>query len=175
MSDISPTSGAYVSDAELLSWMHQKSVEQNSELRGLMGQSTQRGQLIQRLVEIKAQVDGNGHPDNVSEMITDLIDDPDFAHYQPELQKLLGECVTALNDAHEKGYTALSHDDLKNLKGKLSSVLQGEVDRLGQDDQLALIQIQTLVSDVRETSQLTSNVLDARSQTQNSIIGNIRA
>jgi hypothetical protein len=53
--------------------------------------------------------------------------------------------------------------------------LDATIKDLEHVDQLALIQIQALMSEVRETAQLTSNILANRSQTSDSIVGNLRA
>jgi hypothetical protein len=67
------------------------------------------------------------------------------------------------------------------MRSKLAATLPntGSIDAtikdLEHDDQLALVQIQALMSDIRETAQLTSNIIANRSQTSDSIVGNLRA
>ena len=49
----------------------------------------------------------------------------------------------------------------------------GKVDALGRDDQLELIQINSLSSAINQAAQLASNLLSSSNQTENAIIGNI--
>jgi len=65
---------------------------------------------------------------------------------------------------------ALPGPTLKELSDKLKSA----TDELGRIDQLALINIQQVMSDARQTDQLASNILSSRDQARNSIVGNIR-
>jgi hypothetical protein len=56
----------------------------------------------------------------------------------------------------------------------LSRSIDSTIKDLEHDDQLALVQIQALMSEIRETAQLTSNIIANRSQTADSIVGNLR-
>jgi hypothetical protein len=55
----------------------------------------------------------------------------------------------------------------------LSKAIENKVDALGRDDQLELIQIQSLTADLREVAQLASNLIASSNQAANSIVGNI--
>ena len=68
----------------------------------------------------------------------------------------------ANNQQHDK--------DQKDVSESLSS----KTDDLGRIDGLALINIQQLVSDAKQTAQLASNVLASRDQANIAIVGNIR-
>jgi hypothetical protein len=56
---------------------------------------------------------------------------------------------------------------------QLSGSVQSKVDELGRDDQLELIEIQSLTADIREGSQLASNLVASSNQASNTIVGNI--
>jgi len=77
----------------------------------------------------------------------------------------LGSAVTSAIDSVT---STLPGPTLKELSDKLKS----ETDELGRIDQLALINIQQVMSDVRQTEQLASNLMSSRDQTSNSIIRN---
>ncbi|HEX5098346.1 MAG TPA: hypothetical protein VFV94_02555, partial [Polyangiaceae bacterium] len=88
------------------------------------------------------------------------------------LDELLGPTVSMIR-------TALQTDVVSPNPGEvfvpdLSGLLGNKMDALGRDDQLELIQIQSLTSDIREASQLASNLLASSSQATNTIVGNIR-
>jgi len=193
MSDIAAPLGfssGYVSDAELMGWLNERSIDQNSMLRDMMETSTVRTHLIQALTNIKGQVSADGHPGDIATMIDELVNDPELADYKAELQTLLGptqdhlrEVASAAQDAADyaaengeppPAQKVMTDEDLKQDKAKLLEVLGGEVTRLSTDDQLALVQIQALSSQTRELSQLASNLLESRSQARNNIVGNIR-
>jgi hypothetical protein len=59
-------------------------------------------------------------------------------------------------------------------KTDVSESLQSKTDDLGRIDGLALINIQQLVSDAKQTAQLASNILASRDQANIAIVGNIR-
>ena len=80
--------------------------------------------------------------------------------------------VMAANDtnASTQENTDKHNQQQKQVSGELDSRSQD----LGRIDQLALINIQQLVSDAKQTDQLASNILASRDQTNNAIVGNIR-
>lgn len=80
--------------------------------------------------------------------------------------------VMAKNDtnAPTQENTDKHNEQQKQVSGELDSRCQD----LGRIDQLALINIQQLVSDAKQTDQLASNILASRDQTNNAIVGNIR-
>lgn len=80
--------------------------------------------------------------------------------------------VMAENDTNAP--TADNADVHKKQQSQVSQELKDMADDLGHIDQLALINIQQLVSDAKQTDQLASNILASRDQTNNAIVGNIR-
>jgi hypothetical protein len=68
---------------------------------------------------------------------------------------------------------ALANDDVTLNVEQLSASIQSKIDQLGRDDALELIQIQSLTADIREASQLASNLVASASQAANTIVGNI--
>ena len=55
-----------------------------------------------------------------------------------------------------------------------STEIQGEIDDLGKEDQLALISIQELNSQITQNTQLASNILAARDQAASTAIMNMK-
>ena len=102
-----------------------------------------------------------------------------------DASSLSGEEKQALTDQinTEKGVMAkkdtnASTQENTDKHNQQQKQVSGELDSRSQDlgriDQLALINIQQLVSDARQTDQLASNILASRDQTNNAIVGNIR-
>ena len=201
MSDISAPAcyaTGYVSDAELMGWLSERSTEQNSMLRDMMHSSTVRTHLLQSLTNIKALVNADGHPDDIAKMIDEVIDTPEFEPYKEEIKNLLGATKDKLyayakSDAEDDAAEAevaknnpgkdipaptratMADDAMKADKANLLERLDGEIGRLGTDDQMAMVQIQALSSQTRELSTLASNLMSSRSQARDNIVGNIRA
>lgn len=196
MSDISAPLGlssGYVSDAELMGWLEQHSIDENETLRQMMQTSTVRTHLIQALTNIKAQVNANGNAGDTATMIDEMLSTDEFKDYKVELENLLGGTRdniknyaegtdggsgTMARDAAEamggEWDPNMADDNLKSDKSRLLERLDGEINRLGTDDQMAMVQIQALSSQARELSQLASNLMSSRSQARDGIVANIR-
>ncbi|HEV8549630.1 MAG TPA: hypothetical protein VGQ57_11395 [Polyangiaceae bacterium] len=166
------TSG-YVSDSELLVWLKTKSQEQGAALEEQMNLSTARTHYIEQLTDLKGQIDGNDHADNVLGTINGILNDPQNAPFDAELGVKLRGCIDALKNADPPDLT-LAEDALKNTKADLSKVVDGQIDDFNKMDGLALVQIQQLAADQRETSGLVSSLLASNNQTRNGIIANFR-
>lgn len=168
----------YVSDAELMAWLETKAGHQYDDLRDQMNVSTQRQELVQALNNLKTQIDGAGTTDSIDKLkqdITELTQAYKGTPFEQELDKLfLG--TDELGERHG-AFFELTGDIARDgaLLGSLKERIGSEADKLGKIDSLALVQIQSLVSDAKETAQLASNVLSSRDQTRGGIIGNIRA
>lgn len=169
----------YVSDAELLAWLEAKSNGQYDDLREQMKLSTDRQDLIEDLNNLKSAIESAPSPEAVAEIkesMDKLLHNEKYEPYAEELSALLDGPLQALDHGEENSVlddaeaTASDGAVLGALKDPLASL----ADKLGKIDSLALVQIQALVSDAKETSQLASNVLSSRDQAAGSIIGNIR-
>jgi len=169
----------YVSDAELLAWLQTKSTGQYDDLRDQMKISTERQDLIMELKNLQSAIAKTRTEDGVEAIkgkIEGILSNEKYAPYAADLTALLGHTLEVLNfdtgnpvvdemdeSTTNVGTLALLNDPITNL-----------TDKLGKVDSLALVQIQQLMADAKETSQLASNVLSSRDQTSGSIIGNIR-
>lgn len=166
---------AYISDGELLLWLQSKSQEMYSDVREVMGVSTQRSELMQRLTNLKDLVDSGATASEIQVQLNQLRADYAGTQFEGELATLGDEMFPpplASSSAESQLYEPQGFD--KKHREALSGDIQAEADKLGRDDQLALVQIQNLMSNIRETSQLTSNMLSSRDQASNTIVGNIR-
>jgi hypothetical protein len=183
----------YVSDAELLAWLQAKSAGQYGELDQLMDASNERSELIKDLSKLKEKLDNMAADPKaalaaVESMRAEYAGTPLAADVEALLQpyvKPLEEYVGFLDslvgrEIPEELRETVAKVDEEIKKQYLSKIPKsGSIDAtikdLEHDDQIALVQIQALMSEIRETAQLTSNIIANRSQTSDSIVGNIRA
>jgi hypothetical protein len=184
----------YVSDAELLAWLQAKSAGQYGELDQLMDASNERSELIKDLANLKEKLDNMAADPKaalaaVESMRAEYAGTPleadveallspyvkpleDYAGFldslkaRPEVEEEFRETVAKVDEEIKKQYLA---------KIPKSGSIDATIKDLEHDDQIALVQIQALMSEIRETAQLTSNIIANRSQTSDSIVGNIRA
>ena len=179
MSYTDPTGAtqAYVSDAELMAWLEEKSNLQYGELRDAMNLSSERIDLIKRLNVLKADMQNAKTVDDfrgVRDEMMALVHDTKGTPYAEDMSGLFGDAIKAMDhpDDDQQPGECLKAD--KATVAVLKASIDVETDNLGKIDSLELVQIQQLVSDAKETSQLASNLFSSRDQTANSIVGNIR-
>jgi hypothetical protein len=183
----------YVSDAELLAWLQAKSNGQYGDLDQLMDTSNARSKLVKELSNLKekldnAQADPHAALAAVQEVRATYAGTPQEAEVEALLAPFAvplenyANAVAGLETLQMDGLSDEKAAELKaEMKSKMAAMLPktGSIDAtikdLEHDDQLALVQIQALMSEIRETAQLTSNIIANRSQTSDSIVGNLRA
>jgi hypothetical protein len=163
----------HVSDGELLLWLEGKSQETYGRVREAMELSTARSKLMQDLTHLKGMIESNAPGEEVEAAINELRAAYVGTEFEADLAALLG--ATPVPGYIQAGPITLPLDGLTDAQEKaLVENYQAQIDKLGRDDQLALVQIQDLMSNIREMSQLTSNLLASRDQASNTIVGNIR-
>jgi hypothetical protein len=160
----------YISDESLLLWLAEKTGDKYGELHDAMDVSRRRSKLIEDLSHIKTMADRGATQEEVAAELTKLLEAYRGTEFEQELYEfaaplIAGAMPERLQEAIE------SFADVSNEH--LSQALQSKIDALGRDDQLALIQIQSLTADIREAQQLASNLMSSSSQAANAIIGNI--
>jgi hypothetical protein len=188
----------YVSDAELLAWLQAKSTDEYDKLRGLMDLSQQRSDAIKDLSLLKTVFDGAA-ADPAAALAQIQAMEARYAgtEFADEVAAATGPMKEAIeNYAYALGcyQAAVAHGDVpgellttlaQNVESTRVSLeaqatnsggkLDATIESLGRDDQLALIQIQDLMSNLRQASQLTSNIVAGKAQTADGIVANIRA
>lgn len=172
----------YVSDAELMAWLETKSDGQYADLREAMNLSNDRIGLIKKLNDLKTEMKSavsSEAIEKVRQEMETLVHDYEGKPYEQDVKDLFSDAIAALDHSDDQGENAVA-EELEAppqdgaLLGTLMDRIASETDKLGKIDSLELVQIQQLVSDAKETSQLASNVLSSRDQAMSSIIGNIR-
>jgi hypothetical protein len=194
----------YISDAELIAWLEQKSEEQYASLRDVMMTSEHRSDMMKDLSDLKSDIDAGKPPDELLLKIGELRAKYKDSPYAAELDELLvpmeevyagsltpeqklelaemisfGEAPPFFSDETKSMIFTITEVQAEEIvmashKDEFSSRLESEIDQLGRTDQLELIKIQELMSDARQTSQLGSNIISSRDQSSIAIIGNIR-
>jgi len=97
MTDISPTApSGYMSDGEILAWLEEKSEEQYGNVRALMTNSNQRGELMKDLTQLKADMDQGKPSDEIVQEMQDIESKYADSPFKDELHDLLGPMETAL-------------------------------------------------------------------------------
>jgi hypothetical protein len=119
MTDIGPSiPSGYISDAELIGWLQQKSEDQYTDLRGVMNASTERGELMKDLSALKADIDADATPDEVINRLQTLRDKYADTPYAAELEALLGGMQDKI-EANTRCETEIQRD-LDEVTGLLS-------------------------------------------------------
>ena len=162
----------YISDENLLVWLAQKQEGLYGELRDHMDMSRARSKLIADLSYLNESLETTNNPREVIAKIDQLLAAYEGTPFEQQLTELLVPLRDALAVA-SAGPALLppgrDDDEVKDIK----AALQSKIDELGRDDQLELVQIQSLTSDIREASQLASNLIASSNQAANTIVGNI--
>jgi hypothetical protein len=150
----------FISDENLLLWLAQKQDGLYGELRDNMDMSRERSKLMEDLAHLQAGITGGSITrDNIAEELRPLLDAYAGTPLGRELEETFGPMLATLAEGGEPG--------------SFQDTIQGTIDALGRDDQLALIEIQSLTADIREAAQLASNLLSSSNQAASSIVGNI--
>jgi hypothetical protein len=185
---------SYISDENLLVWLAQKQDGLYGELRDHMDMSRARSKLVADLSNLKSRLDADVDPEVARAEVERMLASYAGTEFEAELNELFSAAlapaastdadaaVTALSTGPLSGLDitmespiieALANDDVTLNVEQLSASIQSKIDQLGRDDALELIQIQSLTADIREASQLASNLVASASQAANTIVGNI--
>ena len=162
----------YISDENLLVWLAQKQDGLYGELRDHMDTSRARSKLMADLNHLKGALDEGMNSDEAKAEMEQMLEQYAGTPFEAELNEIFAEPLAHLqnlSDVDRAGAEFFSDSFLE----RLSTSIQSKVEELGRDDQLELIEIQSLTADIREASQLASNLVASSSQAANTIVGNI--
>jgi hypothetical protein len=185
----------YISDEDLLVWLAQKQDGLYGDLRDRIDASRARSKLMEDLNHLKGLIDG-GELDREEALaeIHELLSAYEGTEFEQTLNELFAEPLEALSRVPEEATDSMPELDTaiplphvetgsiqrgivealsKPVLDRLSSSIESKVDALGRDDQLALIEVQSLTADIREAAQLASNLVASSNQATSTIVGNI--
>jgi hypothetical protein len=178
------SSGGAVSNGEYLAWMAGHTGELYDEMRTAMDFADQRNDVAERLADIKARLQDMPcgekfeKPEAWVELQAEIRDFLASQAESPEaaaLSELLlpiadGMSVEEHSLAGVTWWQAPSQDSVTSWSDRL----QARIDRLHKDDQMALINIQDLNSQVQQATQLASSLIAAANQAMSSVLANIK-
>jgi hypothetical protein len=190
----------YLSSSSIDAWMEQKTDTLYGQMRDSMDTSNRRTDAENALNDIKAKLlaakDSGGDAADVRAAITETLaeykDVPEVAQVlQPLAKTLTDKYVAAANQPappqptnsggiahasppHPPALTAapqvkLASDEIDHMTTDIGNTVDG----LGKQDQLGLINIQELNSEINQTKQIASALLDASSKSADAIISHI--
>ncbi len=194
----------YIANEEMLAWLANVTGDKWGDLRQEMMSTDARHELMEDLGNLKTEFDKAADTKNTSTLgqtLTDLqakyagtSDEAKVNALVDTLLPVVAETDQAyanvrtvtVSNTDTDGNTTYSEveegrdyaDDLNNkLVGQLetwSDDVGRKIDVLGRDDQLALIRIQELQSNISQQVSLTSNLIKSDDQAKSSIIMNIK-
>jgi hypothetical protein len=186
----------FISDENLLVWLATKQDGIYGDLREHMDMSKARSKLMEDLNHLKGLIDSGGMSrEEASAEINRLLQAYEGTEFEGALNELFAKPLEDLATVPERAQDrmpdlpdspfvdegefefdaspAMEHALTQEALEPLSSAIENKVDALGRDDQLELIQIQSLTADLREVAQLASNLIASSNQAANTIVGNI--
>jgi hypothetical protein len=183
----------FISDENLLVWLAMKQDGIYGDLRDHIDMSKARSKLMEDLNHLKSLIDSGGmsHEEATAE-INRLLQAYEGTEFEGPLNELFAQPLEDLAEVPDRAQDMMPELDSPVTIGEsmevppelvdglaqevlkpLSGAIENKVDALGRDDQLELIQIQSLTADLREVAQLASNLIASSNQAANTIVGNI--
>lgn len=194
----------YISNGELLAWLSNVTGDKWGELRKEMMSTDARHELMedlgnlktefdkaadtkdtstlgQTLADLKAKYAGTSDEAKINALVDSLI--PVVAEKDQAYANVKTVTVSNTDADGNTTYTQVEGgrdyaDKLNNkLVGQLDTWaddIQTKIDRLGRDDQLALIRIQELQSNISQQVSLASNLIKSDDQAKSAVIMNIK-
>jgi hypothetical protein len=168
------TSGASLhgslSNEELMQWVAQHNDKLNGNLRDLMTSADDRLKLAEDFTNVKALIGAKLDKETAKAAAEAMIAAYEGTPYEQEVRDVLEPVVASLAHRIEKyPKDPLPEDTLSTTRDPI----QGAIDSIQKQDQLDMIAIQDLTSQIRENTQLVSNMISSINQTTMSIIGNV--
>lgn len=166
----------YVSTSELMAWLAGVTGARYDDMRDAMMKADERRELQEKLTQIKADIDASkGKTDmavyaELSDEMKALMAEYRDTPYAEELDKILAGPAEALDQKVKDGTKVGGEHVLDSWNTKI----QATIDSLAKKDQLALIGVQQLSSEISQQTQLASNLMASASHTLDNTVGNIR-
>jgi hypothetical protein len=167
----------YVSDENLMLWLAEKQSGLYADLQDRMDLSGQRNKIMEDLSHIRERIEGGDiSPEQAHAEMTAIIESYRGTPFESGLEELFRPMLDRIEEAlsSSNGFEHLKDifDGVDAVKA-LGDSIKSKVDALGHDDQLELVRIQSLSSDINQASQLASNLMASSNQAANAILGNI--
>lgn len=159
-----------LSNAELIEWLAQHNAKLQTELRNLMTTADERLKLAEDLTKLKGLV--GPHLDK--QAARDAAYAMQNAYQNTPYAALVKEHTELLIEDYDNRIKNWADDAVPDdIVNRHTSGLQEAIDQLHKKDQLDMIKIQDLTSQIRENMQLVSNMVSSVNQTTMAIINNV--
>jgi molybdopterin converting factor small subunit len=186
----------YISNGELLAWLSEVTGDKWDEMRELMMSTDARHEVMDDLNKLRTAYQKAGEDKDTSklgEVLQELKDKYAGTQYETAINELVDEPLRAvqavynaydelkaLQDAGTEDTSSQQRtaDNLNNgFVDQLDTMGDGAermVDKLGKDDQMTLISIQDLQSNITQQVSLASNLIKSDDQAKSAIIMNLK-
>jgi hypothetical protein len=184
----------YMSSGEIMAWLAVVGGNTYDQMRQQMVGTEQRRELQKDLNDLKSLIEETKTTKDLTKLQAG-VEELAAKYSETPFAGEIGEILGAHSDEFvEVAQRAEDFDDAKGLGKKTaafiklasssekfiaqldswSTGIQGEIDDLGTQDQLALIRIQELNSQITQSTQLASNILAAQDQAASTAIMNLK-
>ena len=167
----------YISPEALMLWLATRTDGMYGELRQAMHMSEERSALARKLKDLQTVMEdaGTTGADRLK-AVNDLLEQAKGTPYEADVRALLEPMRDVLDDPELYEENRLLYKQTINAERVVwAKELESFVSDMDHQDKLALITIQQVVGEIRDATQLASNLIASEHGATSSVIGNIRA
>jgi hypothetical protein len=167
----------YVSPGALMLWLATKTDRMYGELRQAMHMSEERSSLARALKDLQTLMeDGDATGAARLDAVEAVLESVQGTELEADVRALLEPMQATLDDPELAEASILHYNAAINRdRGQWAKQLESFVSDLDHQDKLALITIQQVVGEIRDATQLASNLIASEHDATTGVIGNIRA
>jgi hypothetical protein len=163
----------YISHGDIMLWLASKTDGMYGDLRQAMQMSEGRSTLAKELKDLQTLLESDqSNPEKLAAAEA-VLEQVKGTPLEAEVTELVGPMIPILEGHPDLGPAENAMWVAGNVKGWAAS-LESYVSDLDHQDKLALIEIQQTVGDIRDATQLASNLIASDQQASAAVIGNIR-
>jgi hypothetical protein len=163
----------YISQGDIMLWLATKTNGMYGDLRQAMQMSEERSTLAKELKDLQTLLESDESNSEKLAAAQAVLEQVKGTPLEEEVTELVGPMVEIL-DGHPQNNPQQNAEWVScNINGWAAS-LESYVSDLDHQDKLALITIQQTVGEIRDATQLASNLIASEQQASAAVIGNIR-
>ena len=167
----------YISPDALVLWLATKTDSMYGELRQAMQMSEERSALARELKDLQTLMEQKGaSAESRLEAVETMLEKVQGTAFEAEVGALLEPMLAVLDNPElEADNIAAYWTSIGANRGQWAKQIEAFVSNLDHQDKLALITIQQVVGEIRDATQLASNLVASENDASAGVIGNIRA
>lgn len=167
----------YISPDALMLWLATKTDGMYGELRQAMQMSEERSALARELKDLQTLMEQKDQSAEARlEAVEAMLDEVRGTAFETEVGALLEPMLQILDNPElEADNIAAYWASIGANRGEWAKQIEAFVSNLDHRDKLALITIQQVVGEIRDATQLASNLVASENEASAGVIGNIRA